>query len=169
MPLSTDVIVRRKEVTFPHKCVVCGTTVENGSTRIRGNPVGFYGVIPWIFGATKKLDVPAHQPCGSKLSRSLIIRNLSLIVGVILVLILAVSLGLSKWQAIGLAIAAIAIPIIWQVIRPLPFEFTHQSGEFKLMFIDPAYAREIATLNDGELEDDDENGREQDDSDVGSS
>jgi hypothetical protein len=67
-----------------------------------------------------------------------------------------VSLGLTKWQVIGLTVAAIAVPIIYQVIRPLAFEFTHQSGRFKLMFLDPGYARETAGLNDGELEDDDE-------------
>ncbi|HUE72340.1 MAG TPA: hypothetical protein VMP01_15760 [Pirellulaceae bacterium] len=161
MPLCTDVIVRKDEVTFPKTCVVCGRTVEDENARLRGNPVGFYGVIPWIFGATKKLNVPAHQQCGSKLSRALLIRNLALIVGVTAVLIVAVSLGLTKWQALGLAIAAIAIPIVWQVIRPLPFEFTHHSGQFKLMFLDPAYAREIATLNDGELKDGNENGSEQ--------
>ena len=79
-------------------------------------------------------------------------RNLSLIVGVVVVLIIAVSFGLTKWQAIGLAVAAIAGPIIWQVVRPLAFEFTHDSDRFKLMFLDPDYAREVAELNDGELE-----------------
>ncbi len=88
------------------------------------------------------------------------IRNLALIVGVTVVLVFAISLGLTKWQAIGLVTAAIATPIVWQVIRPLPFEFTHHAGEFKLMFLDPSLAREVAILNHGELEDDDENGRE---------
>ena len=83
------------------------------------------------------------------------VRNLALIVGVTVVLLLAIYLGLTKWQAIGLAIAAIAIPIVWQVIRPLPFEFTYDSGQFKLMFLDPSLAREVATLNDGEMEDGD--------------
>jgi hypothetical protein len=159
MPLSTEVIVRKDEVTFPKKCVVCGGAVNDENTRLRGNPVGFHGVIPWIFGATKRLDVPAHPECGSRLSRSLWIRNSALVVGVTVVLGVAVFLGLTKWQAVGLALAAIGVPIFWQVIRPPPFEFTHRSGQFKLMFLDPAYAREVAILNDGELEDDAENGK----------
>ncbi len=164
MPLSTDVIVRKESVTFPHKCVVCYKPVDGEEVKLRGNPVGFYGVIPWLFAATRKLEVPAHQKCGSALSRAMMIRNLSLIVGVLVVLVFAVSLGLTKLQAIGLAIAAIAAPIIWQVLRPLPFEFTHHSDHFKLMFLDPVYAREIADSNDGELDDDeDKNGSEQDD------
>lgn len=65
MPLSTDVIVRREIVTFPPKCVVCSKPVDSEEIRLRGNPVGFYGVIPWLFGATKKLKVPAHLKCGS--------------------------------------------------------------------------------------------------------
>jgi hypothetical protein len=90
------------------------------------------------------------------------VRNLVLIVGVIVGLILAISLGLTKWQAIGLTIAAIAIPIVWQVIRPLPFEFTHRFGRFKLMFLDPSLAREVAILNEGEMADGDNTGSEQD-------
>ena len=154
MPLSTDVIVREKAVSFPRRCVVCCKPVDAEDIILRGNPVGFYGVIPWLFGATKKLEVPAHQKCGSELSRAMMIRNLSLIVGVLLVVIVAASLGLTKWQAIGLAMAATAAPIIIYVVRPLAFEFTYQSSHFKLMFLDPDYAREIADLNNGELEDD---------------
>jgi hypothetical protein len=162
MPLSTEVIVRKDNISFPRRCVVCGGDIDDQHACLRGSPVGFYGVIPWIFGATKKLEVPAHQQCGSRLGRALMARNLALIVGVTAVLVLAISLGLTKWQAIGLAIAAIAIPVVWQVIRPLPFEFTHHSGQFKLMFLDPSLAREVATLNDGEMEDGDDTGSEQD-------
>lgn len=89
------------------------------------------------------------------------VRNLALIVSVTAVLFLAISLGLTKWQSIGLAIAAIAIPVLWQVTRPLPFEFTHHAGRFKLMFLDPLLAREVASLNDGEMEGDDNTGSEQ--------
>ena len=154
MPLSTDVIVRKETVIFPRKCVVCGKPVEDEVVKLRGNPVGFYGVISWLFGRSGKLEVPAHTGCGSKLSRSMAIRNLSLILGVAIVAILALSLGLTKWQAVGVISVVIAAPIVWQVIRPLAFEFTHHSDHFKLMFLDPAAAREIAELNEGELEDD---------------
>lgn len=90
------------------------------------------------------------------------VRNLALIVGVTVVLVFAISLGLTKWQAIGLTIAAIAIPVVWQVIRPLPFEFTHHFGRFKLMFLDPSLAREVAILNDDEMEVSDDTESEQD-------
>jgi hypothetical protein len=120
MPLSTEVIVRKDDISFPQRCLVCGGNAENQHARLRGSPVGFHGVIPWIFGATKKLEVPAHQECESKLRRALMIRNLAVIVSVTAVLVLAISLGLTKWQAIGLAIAAIAIPIVWQVIMANP-------------------------------------------------
>lgn len=102
MQLSTDVIVRKDEVTFPKGCVVCGKTVDGEHARLRGNPVGFYGFFSWIFGATKKLNVPAHLRCGSKLSRALLIRNLLGIILATAVLIVALALGLTKWQAIGL-------------------------------------------------------------------
>jgi hypothetical protein len=162
MPLSTEVIIGKDDISFPQRCVVCGGAVDSQHVSLRGSPVGFHGVIPWIFGATKRLDVPAHKQCGSRLRRALMVRNLSLIAGVTVVLFLAISLGLTKWQAIGLAIAALVIPVVWQVIRPLPFEFTHHSGRFKLMFLDPSLAREVATLNDGEIEDGDDAGAEQD-------
>ena len=156
MPLSTDVIVRKEVVVFPRKCVVCRQPVDGEVVGLRGNPVGFHGVVPWLLGRTRRLEVPAHRDCGAKLARAMALRNLSLIIGVVVVLACAVSLGLTKWQVIGLAVAAIAVPIVYQVIRPLAFEFTHQSGRFKLMFLDPGYARETAGLNDGELEDVDE-------------
>jgi hypothetical protein len=152
MPLSTELIVRKDHVAFPPRCVVCGGTVEGQHARLRGSPVGSHGVVPRIFGATRKLEVPAHRRCGSKLARGLIIRNLALIIGVTAVIVLAVALGLTKWQMVGLAVAAVVVPIVWQVIRPLPFEFTYHRGQFKLMFLEPSYAREVASLNDGELE-----------------
>lgn len=163
MPLSTDVIVRKDEVTFPKTCVVCCKSVEGEHVRLRGNPVGFYGIFSWIFAATKKLYVPAHLNCGSRLSKALLIRNLSGIILATAVMIVALALGLAKWQAIVLVITVMAIPIFWQTMRPLPFEFTFRSGEFKLMFLDPAYAREFAILNDGEMEDEENDNRESDD------
>lgn len=158
MSLSTDVIVRKDGLTFPTKCVGCGKDAGGQTTVFRGSPVGFYGVIPYLFGATRKLEVPAHRVCGSKITRSLLIRNLSLVIGVTIVALLAIFIGLTQWQMIGLCLATILGPISWQVLRPLPFEFTYSSGAFKLMFLDPALAREVAELNEGELEDDDEEG-----------
>ena len=156
MPLSTDVIVRKDELSFPAKCVGCGKDAGGQKTVFRGSPVGFYGVIPYLFGATRKLEVPAHRQCGSRITTSLLIRNLSLVVGVTIIAFLAIFMGLTKWQMIGLCLAAILGPISWQVLRPLPFEFTYSSRAFKLMFLDPSLAREMAELNDGELEEDDE-------------
>lgn len=80
-------------------------------------------------------------------------RNLSVLIITTVVVIVAVSFGLSKWQAVGMAIASTAIPIFWQMFRPLPIEFTFRSGEFNLMFRDFSYASEVAALNEGELDD----------------
>ena len=79
-------------------------------------------------------------------------RNLLLVIGTVIVAILAVKMGLSKWQAVGAIAAAIVIPVLWQILRPLAFEFTHHSDHFKLTFRDPSYARDVAALNNGELE-----------------
>jgi hypothetical protein len=70
--------------------------------------------------------------------------------------ILAIWLDLAKWQAVGVAVAAIALPIIWQVIRPLPFEFTNHGDYYKLAFSDGGYARAVAALNNGEIDDDED-------------
>lgn len=155
MPLSTDVIVRKEDVAFPPRCISCDRTIGDGEeVTLRGNPVGLHGVIPWLFDATRKLRVPAHRKCGVRLSRAILMRNLFLVIGITVVAILAVKLGLSKWQAFGTIAAAIVIPVLWQVLRPLAFEFTHHSDYFKLTFRDLYYARDVAALNDGELEDD---------------
>jgi hypothetical protein len=154
LTLSTDVIVHRENIAFPSRCVVCDLESHAETVGLRGNPVGFYGVLPWLFRRTKKLHVPAHAHCGSKLWWAILLRNLSLIVGVLIALIFAVSIGLAKWQAIGFAVALILLPIIWQVVRPLPFKFTHHGERFNLMFASKALAREVAALNDGHIDDD---------------
>lgn len=153
MQLSTDVKIQKEAVSFPHRCVVCDSEEEVISAQLRGSPVGFHGFIPWLFGATRKLKVPTHGHCINKLRTYLVFRHLSMIIISTLVIIVALSYGLSKWQTLGCGILAIAIPIFWQVIRPLPFEFTYRSGEFKLMFLRQSYASEVAKLNGGELED----------------
>jgi hypothetical protein len=152
MPFSTDVIVRNEEVVFPDKCVVCGQNAEGECVKLRGNPVGFFGFFTWIIGRTEKLNVPAHLRCGSNLSGALLIRNVSGIVLATVVMISALVLGISKWQTVGLVVAVMAVPIFWQMMRAQPFEFTFQLGEFNLMFSDSDYAKEVALMNDGELE-----------------
>lgn len=154
MPLSIDVIVHRESVVFPQRCVICDLEAIGEVVELRGNPVGLFGVIPWLLRRTRKLAVPAHAHCGSRLARAILARNLSLIIGVTAVVILAIPLGLSKWQAIGLAATLIVLPILWQVMRPLPFEFTHHGDCFKLMFSNRSYARDVAELNDGQIDDD---------------
>lgn len=154
LALSTDVIVHRKSIEFPRRCVVCDLESHAETIGLRGNPVGFYGVLPWLFQRTRKLYVPAHGYCGSKLWRAILFRNLSLIVGVLIALVFAVYIGLAKWHAIGFAVTLIFLPIIWQVLRPLPFEFIHHGDRFNLMFASRALAREVAALNDGHIDDD---------------
>ncbi len=150
--LSSDVVVRRESVEFPPRCVVCGGEADGETIGLRGNPTGLFGVIPWLLVRTKRLEVPAHRRCGTRLRRAILLRNLALIIGVTAAVILAMCLGLGKWQSIGLVIAGLSIPTAWQVVRPLPFEFTHHRDHFKLMFADRDYAREAAAMNDGQLQ-----------------
>jgi hypothetical protein len=162
LTLSTDVIVHRETIEFPSRCVVCDLECHGETVGLRGNPVGFFGVPPWLFRRTRKLDIPAHAHCGSRLWWAIMLRNLSLVIGVLVALAFAVSIGFTKWPAIGFAIGVILLPILWQVLRPLPFEFTHHGDHFNLMFASKELAREVAALNDGRIDDDangDENGK----------
>ncbi|MCW1886336.1 hypothetical protein OKA04_16480 [Luteolibacter flavescens] len=157
MTLSTDVTIEKETVAFPSKCIACGEASQPDEVvKLRANPVGFFGMTPWIFGATAKLVVPAHRGCGVRLSRAIFLRSFSSLVFITVVGVVAVLWGLSKWQALGVTLFAVLLPLLWQVLHPLAFEFTHRSGSYKLMFRDPGYAREVAEMNGGEKDDEDE-------------
>ena len=164
LELSTEVSIPGDTVKFPSRCVVCGADLDTGDTvTLRGNPVGFNGVIPWLLRRTKLLAVPAHAHCGAPLARQLLRRNLMPIALITIVIIVAVIfLNVPKWPTIAICVALLIFHGLWEVCHPPAFEFTHRWSRFKLSFRDPDYARDVAAINDGAVlegdtnEDDDE-------------
>jgi hypothetical protein len=107
--------------------MVCGETVEaHEKAVIRGNPSGFYGVLPCLLRRTQQLESAVHQRCSTTLSKAIFRRNFALLMLATAAIALGIRLGTSIWQVIGLVVAVTAVPILWHTVRPLPFEFTYQ-------------------------------------------
>jgi len=156
MGLSTDVTVSgNRSVVFPDECVLCGRDACGETTPLRGNPVGVNGVFSWILRRTKLLHVPAHPRCGRMLRLAVLWRNVSLLALATIGLVIALYLNWTKSQMVYLVIGMIALPVIWQTVRPVAFEFTHTENHYKLMFRSRKYARIVRALNEGSIEDGD--------------
>jgi hypothetical protein len=119
---------------------------------MRGNPVGFYGAFVWIVGQTPCLWVRAHSNCALFLKTRVLARNLVPLVLVTLIVVVGITQGWNKWPTIGLAIAVMTLPVIWQVVRPVAFEFVRRGDVYVCMFAERSYAEEFAALNNGEIE-----------------
>ena len=164
MPLGTEVLVEKETIEFPEQCVVCGRHAGGDHVPMRANPHGINGMVPWLFGRAKVLEFSAHRDCGSRLRRVVLARNLLILFMVTGIIVVGFVYEWNTWLILAAVIVGALVPTIWQTLRPVPFEFVHMGNNtYKLMFRNRDYAREVADLNDGILEDDD---REEEEDDV---
>lgn len=134
-------------INYPSWCVICGEKHEGKQIKLQANPVGYFGLWKWQFGLNRKLDIPLHSPCGSAIRKSLIRRQIFLLVFTALAFALSISFDWGRLETLGFALVLMTPVFLWQFHNPPEIEFTENKSATTFNFRDIRYAREFANLN----------------------
>jgi hypothetical protein len=148
MPLASTVIVPNgKTPLFSECCVVCGQPCLGHTTVLHGGFHGWMGVRRWLLLQTPSVTVPAHPWCGSILKRRLLLHRVGLFFLSTAMIAVCLYLKLSLPFCLGAVILVTAPILIWEVLRPMEFDFVGTRQGMKFEFRDASYAHEFAKLN----------------------
>jgi len=140
-----------REVRFPDRCVVCGAECRGSVVALPALDSTLFGYLKWVAQRSRKVVVPAHGLCGTKLSRATQGRGMVLLFVVTIPLIVGVAREWPMWSTIAASLVLFVLMARWQGARPLPLEITVSEGKLEFSFRDADYARRFAILNGGEV------------------
>jgi len=143
-------LAKGQEIIFPKICVVCAKPCEEVG-HIKGNPdISDWGGFKYLFGLTKKLELYIHKQCHKKITKNLMLRNLTLLfLGLLAVpVIFFVEINFVVRILISILILSfVFIGALWQVKNPTSFQFVHDEGKLKFTIKNEGYATKFAHLN----------------------
>jgi hypothetical protein len=154
MPVSTDVnLPKAHPPVFPDRCVACGAESPGATYRAGTNAIGWWTLAFWSFGRRFTVEVPACEPCRSRMRRQ---RWLQLAVNAVVIVAGVAMAGwllqgnqgpFKRWLMLGIVLVCLVPVFLWETFFPRPFDMTVYSDTVDYEFRDPDYAAEFAALN----------------------